>query len=225
MLAGCSSLQGPIVAISHLIKPVKQLLQGLLKDLFALEEGMNGRNLIKIEGSHWLVYNEACPLTEDCPSFPPRGSILLLRTLPGFSQTPSHWHALTFKLDIALWDLEGFAPAQLWQSNVLPSLCFRCRMEDGEKHDLWASQAAEPDLESATLQTFSELSCWTFYGNPLSVQLRHSRDCSKNFVYFWINSQGLCIFSTGREYTDDLSQHDVIYRARIGLCSSQGHVA
>lgn len=52
MLAGCFSLQGPTGAISHLIKPVKQLLQGLLKDLFPLREGMNGRNLIKIQGSH-----------------------------------------------------------------------------------------------------------------------------------------------------------------------------
>lgn len=52
MLAGCSSLQGPIGAISHLIKPGKQLLQALLKDLFPLKEGMNGGNLIKILGLH-----------------------------------------------------------------------------------------------------------------------------------------------------------------------------
>lgn len=52
MLAGCSSLQGPTGAISHLIKPVQQLFQGLVKDRSPLKEGMSGRNLSKIQGSH-----------------------------------------------------------------------------------------------------------------------------------------------------------------------------
>lgn len=169
ILAGCSSLQGPTGAISHLIKPVKQRFQGLLKDFFALREGMNGSNLIKIQGSHWLVFSEACPLTEDCPSVLPGGS-----SSTAFAQTPSHWHALTFQSRTALWGLRGFAPAQLWRSRLLLSLCFSYRMEDIEKHDLGILRLLEWHLELATLQAFSELSCWTFLWNPLSVQLKNT---------------------------------------------------